>query len=86
MSWRALLLILALAGSSSNPPGWTPADPPAGPGSMAPSLAVSGQDVLAVEAADLMEEARITTVLVVDEHGVLTGAINSNDLMRAKVI
>ena len=44
------------------------------------------QDVLAVEAADLMEEARITTVLVVDERGVLTGAINSNDLMRAKVI
>ncbi|WP_140633765.1 KpsF/GutQ family sugar-phosphate isomerase [Methylibium rhizosphaerae] len=43
-------------------------------------------DVLAVEAADLMEEARITTVLVVDEHGVLAGAINSNDLMRAKVI
>lgn len=43
-------------------------------------------DVLAVEAADLMEEARITTVLVVDDHGVLTGVVNSNDLMRAKVI
>lgn len=43
-------------------------------------------DVLAVEAADLMEEARITTVLVVDEHGVLAGVVNSNDLMRAKVI
>lgn len=43
-------------------------------------------DVLAVEAADLMEEARITTVLVVDEHGTLAGAVNSNDLMRAKVI
>lgn len=44
------------------------------------------RDVLAVEAADLMEEARITTVLVVDEHGLLAGVVNSNDLMRAKVI
>lgn len=44
------------------------------------------QDALAVEAADLMEEARITSLLVVDEAGVLVGAINSNDLMRAKVI
>lgn len=43
-------------------------------------------DALAVEAADLMEEARITSVLVVDETGRLVGALNSNDLMRAKVI
>ena len=43
-------------------------------------------DVLAVEAADLMEEARITLVLVVDEDNLLVGALNSNDLMRAKVI
>lgn len=43
-------------------------------------------DALAVEAADLMEEARITSVLVVDEAGRLVGALNSNDLMRAKVI
>jgi len=43
-------------------------------------------DALAVEAADLMEEARITLVLVVDEGGLLVGAVNSNDLMRAKVI
>jgi arabinose-5-phosphate isomerase len=41
---------------------------------------------LAVEAAELMEEHRITSVLVVDEHDALCGAINSNDLMRAKVI
>ena len=41
---------------------------------------------LAVEAAELMEEHRITSVLVVDEHEALCGAINSNDLMRAKVI
>jgi arabinose-5-phosphate isomerase len=41
---------------------------------------------LAVEAADLMEEARITLVLVVDEPGTLVGALSFNDLMRAKVI
>jgi arabinose-5-phosphate isomerase len=43
-------------------------------------------DALAVEAADLMEQHRITSVLVVDEQDRLVGAINSNDLMRAKVI
>jgi len=43
-------------------------------------------DVLAVEAAELMELHRITSVLVVDENGRLCGAVNSNDLMRAKVI
>ena len=43
-------------------------------------------DMLAVEAAGLMEEARITVVLVADADGRLVGAINSNDLMRAKVI
>lgn len=41
---------------------------------------------LAVEAADLMEASRITSVLVVDDQGRLSGALNSNDLMRAKVI
>jgi arabinose-5-phosphate isomerase len=43
-------------------------------------------DALAVEAVELMEECRITSVLVVDDDGVLCGALNSNDLMRAKVI
>jgi arabinose-5-phosphate isomerase len=43
-------------------------------------------DALAVDAADLMEEARITLVLVVDADYKLVGALNSNDLMRAKVI
>ena len=33
-----------------------------------------------------MEDARITSVLVVDAQGQLVGALNSNDLMRAKVI
>ncbi len=44
------------------------------------------QDALAVEAADLMEQFQITSILVVNESGALCGAINSNDLMRAKVI
>ena len=41
---------------------------------------------LAAEAAELMELHRITSVLVVDEQGALCGALNTNDLMRAKVI
>jgi len=41
---------------------------------------------LAVDAAELMERHRITSVLVVDADGHLCGALNSNDLMRAKVI
>ncbi len=44
------------------------------------------QDSLAVDAADMMEAHRITSVLVVDGEGRLCGALNSNDLMRAKVI
>jgi arabinose-5-phosphate isomerase len=43
-------------------------------------------DALAVEAATLMEHHRITSVLVADEAGVLIGALNTNDLLRAKVI
>ncbi|WP_422018499.1 KpsF/GutQ family sugar-phosphate isomerase [Roseateles sp.] len=43
-------------------------------------------DALAVDAADLMESARITVVLVVDDAQRLVGAISINDLMRAKVI
>jgi arabinose-5-phosphate isomerase len=41
---------------------------------------------LAAEAAELMELHRITSVLVVNDQGQLCGAINTNDLMRAKVI
>jgi arabinose-5-phosphate isomerase len=43
-------------------------------------------EALAVEAAGVMEASRITSVLVVDAEGRLQGALNSNDLMRAKVI
>lgn len=43
-------------------------------------------DALAVEAAELMEQFQITSILVVNDSGALCGALNSNDLMRAKVI
>jgi len=43
-------------------------------------------EALAVEAADLMEQHRITGLIVVDAEGRLAGVLNSNDLMRAKVI
>jgi len=44
------------------------------------------EDALAVDAAQVMEQHRITSVIVVDAQGLLSGALNSNDLMRAKVI
>ena len=47
---------------------------------------VVAADALAADAAQIMEQHRITSVLVVDADGVLCGAVNSNDLMRAKVI
>jgi len=43
-------------------------------------------DALAAEAAEAMEHHRITVLLVLDADGRLTGIVNSNDLMRAKVI
>jgi arabinose-5-phosphate isomerase len=46
---------------------------------------VSAQ-ALAVDAVALMEQNRITSVLVTDADGVLIGALNTNDLMLAKVI
>jgi arabinose-5-phosphate isomerase len=53
---------------------------------MHPGPRTMRSDALAAEAAQLMEQHRITSVLVVDEDGKLVGAVNSNDLMRAKVI
>jgi arabinose-5-phosphate isomerase len=53
---------------------------------MHPAPRTIRDDALAAEAAQLMEQYRITSVLVVDADGRLVGAVNSNDLMRAKVI
>jgi arabinose-5-phosphate isomerase len=43
-------------------------------------------DALAVEAAELMEQYGITRLFVVGADGLLIGALNTHDLMRAKVI
>ena len=53
---------------------------------MHPNPSTIASDALAVEAAELMEHHCITSVLVLDAAGRLCGALNSNDLMRAKVI
>ena len=50
-----------------------------GPRSIAP-------DALAVDAAEMMESHGITSVLVVDSEGLLSGIVHIGDLMRAKVI
>lgn len=41
---------------------------------------------LAVEAVELMERHKINQVLVVDDAGILVGALNMHDLFRAKVV
>ncbi len=43
-------------------------------------------DALAAEAVELMEQHRITSVLVVDAGSALVGVVHIGDLMRAKVI
>ncbi len=45
-----------------------------------------GADLRSLTAAEVMELQRVTSVLVIDGDGRLVGALNSNDLMRAKVI
>jgi arabinose-5-phosphate isomerase len=45
-----------------------------------------GVDALAAEAADVMEQHRISCLLVLDDDERLCGALNTHDLMRAKVI
>ncbi len=53
---------------------------------MYPNPRTVAADALAVVAVALMEQHSITSVLVVDATGKLCGALNSNDLLRAKVI
>ena len=53
---------------------------------MHPQPATISREALAVDAVELMEQRRITSVLVQGADGKLCGALNSNDLMRAKVI
>ncbi len=44
------------------------------------------RDMLAAEAVHLLETSRITQLLVVDEQGILIGALNVHDLFRAGVM
>ena len=53
---------------------------------MKPKPVTVRDSVLVAEVADIMEQHRITSVLVVNEQAALCGVVNSNDLMRAKVI
>lgn len=43
-------------------------------------------DALAAEAAQLMEQHKVTTIFVVDAANQLLSVVNTNDLLRAKVI
>lgn len=45
-----------------------------------------GPERLAVEAVEMMEQHRINQLPVVDETGMLVGALNMHDLFKAKVI
>ncbi len=53
---------------------------------MTPSPRSIGPDALAAEAAQMMEQLRISQLLVIDADQRLVGALNTHDLMQAKVI
>ena len=53
---------------------------------MTPNPRTVKPEMLAAEAVHLMETARITQLLVVDEQHVLLGALNVHDLFRAGVM
>jgi arabinose-5-phosphate isomerase len=53
---------------------------------MSKSPKVILKSAMAVEAAQMMERYKITSIFVVDEHHKICGALNSHDLMQAKVI
>jgi arabinose-5-phosphate isomerase len=55
-------------------------------GVMTPDPVTVGPGMLAAEALRIMEERKINSLLVVDEAGVLTGALNMHDLLRAGVV
>ncbi len=54
--------------------------------SMTRNPKVIGPDKLAAEAAQLMEEYKIHSLLVVDDAHQVVGALNIHDLLRAKVV
>ena len=53
---------------------------------MTPNPRHIGPNRLAVEAVEEMERRRINGLLVIDDAGMLVGALNMHDLLRAGVI
>jgi arabinose-5-phosphate isomerase len=53
---------------------------------MTTSPSTIGPNALAAEAARMMEERKISQLLVLDEHGALCGAVHIHDLLSAKVV
>lgn len=53
---------------------------------MHPKCKTTTADILAAEAVHIMEENKITGLLVVDEDGRLVGALNIHDLFRAGIM
>jgi len=53
---------------------------------MTPEPVTIGAEILAAEALRIMEQRKINSLLVVDEAGRLTGALNMHDLLRAGVV
>jgi arabinose-5-phosphate isomerase len=53
---------------------------------MTPQAKTVRPNTLAVEAVHIMETHRITSLVVVDDQGILVGALNVHDLMRAGVV
>jgi arabinose-5-phosphate isomerase len=44
------------------------------------------QDKLAIEAVEIMEQRKISGLLVTNDDGILVGALNMHDLLLAKVV
>jgi len=53
---------------------------------MQTSSKTAAADILAAEALHLMEEHKITALLIADDNGILVGALNIHDLFRAGVM
>jgi arabinose-5-phosphate isomerase len=53
---------------------------------MIPNPRTIREDVLAVEAARMMEQGKINGLFALDAEGRLTGALNMHDLLRAGVV
>ena len=54
--------------------------------SVPPGAMSNGADVLAAEAINILEENKITSLLVADDKGKLVGALNIHDLFRAGIM